>query len=181
MALINVEILVKCQTPMNSRGMQKYDIITVQPAGTPWGIGDLQGKLVFILDLDLPCGLDFMKKKRCSQCEHMGITWESEPPTIGTKGHPRKTCPAQKYMTPDAIFEMALDIHGIPFIKETLNKKRKYQLDYSQVSSLTSETITKVESEKSVTENERDLRLIDARKLDHKISETIINSKELKA
>ena len=27
MSLVDVEILVKCQIPMNSRGMQRYDII----------------------------------------------------------------------------------------------------------------------------------------------------------
>ena len=180
MALVNIEILVKCQIPMNERGMQRYDIITVQPSGTLWGIGDLQGKLVFVLELDLPCGLDFMAKKRCSQCEHMGIVWESENPTAGTKGVPRETCPAQKYMVPDAVFEMAFDIHEIPFVKETLNKKRKYQLNYSQLAILKPGTISKVESEKSITESEKDLRLIDARKVNHKISETAINSKELK-
>lgn len=177
MSLVDVEVLVKCQIPMNSRGMQRYDIITIQPAGIPWGTGDLQGKLVFVVELDLPCGLDFMKKKRCSQCEHMGIVWEDKELTAGTIGHPRETCPAQKYMVIDGVFEMAFDIHNVPFVKETLNKKRKYQLDYSQLAILDPGTISKVESEKSITENERDLRLIDARKLSNKILETAINLK----
>jgi len=179
MALVNVEVQVKCQIPMNSRGMQRYDIITIQPAGIPWGIGDLQGKLVFVIELDLPCGLDFMTKKRCSQCEHAGIVWESEPVVAGTKGYPRETCPAQKYMAPDAVFEMAFDIHEMPFVKEVLNKKCKYQLDYSQIATLKPKTITEVESETSITENKKDLRLIDARKSNHKISKAMINLKEI--
>ena len=177
MALVDVELLVKCQIPMNSRGMQRYDIITIQPADTLWGTGDLQGKLVFVIELDLPCGLDFMKKNRCSQCEHMGIVWEDKEPIAGTIGHPRETCPAQKYMVIDGVFEMAFDVHNIPFVKETLNKRRKYQLDYSQFTTLTPEIIFKAESETSITEEERDLRLIDARKLSNKILETAISLK----
>jgi len=176
MSIVKVEILIKAQIPINSKGSQRYDILAIQPAGTPWGTGDLQGKVCVAVELDLPCGKDFMVKKRCSACKYSGITWKDEIVKEGSVGYPRITCPVQKYLSPDAEFTLAIDIRGIPNIKTNLFKKHAFKLDYS-ASVLSLETKNIIESEKSVTSDTADERLLAVRKASNLVLETAIAKK----
>ena len=72
MSIVKVEVLVKAQQPANEWGTQQYDIITIQPYGHGWGGGDLRGKFVFCVEMDIPCGVGFLMGNRCSSCEYRG-------------------------------------------------------------------------------------------------------------
>jgi len=176
MAITKVEMIIKAQTPLNDSGTQRYDILAIQPAGIKWGVGDLRGKVCIAMELDLPCGGDFMTKKRCSECEHSGIVWKDEIVKEGSLGYPRITCPVQKYLSPEAEFTLELNIHGIPTIKTNLLKKHAYKLDYS-VSILSLDTKNIIEDEKTITPEILAERLLAVRKESNLVLESAIIKK----
>lgn len=145
MSLTPVEIIISARDKANPQATKRFDVLAIQPSGTKWGLGSLTGNLMFCVELDLPCGVDFMVKKRCSGCEHLGIEWEVFPPTLGTIGHPKTSCPVQKYMVADISHELAFDIHSFPYIINDLKHKHGSLLNYSLL--LSPGSISIVESE----------------------------------
>jgi len=129
---------------INLKDLGQYvpgNIITIQPINFNWAWGDLMGRVVIQLELpDLPCGDGFMRKIRCSQCEHQGIAWKNETLTPGDTAPPKVTCPKEKYTAPDGEFLFYLDPKGNPKIKFELFKKRRAKLDILAV--LSPESVT---------------------------------------
>jgi len=178
--IVTVEALIKCQAPQgdNPKAYEVGDIITIQPAGHGWGTGDLQGKIVVCVDLDLPCGKDFMVKKRCSQCEYQGIDWGDKTALeTGDTGTPKITCPKEKYIQADVTFEYELTEKGIPTVNSTLNKKKRAKIDLDDV--LSAESKTLIQSETSLDKDTKDERLLTARKDTNKLLESSISVKSI--
>lgn len=180
MSLVKVEILVSGIERLNPSATQLYDIITIQPAGTLWGNGDLTGKFVFCVELDLPCGLEWKKSIRCSQCEHYGIDWETTDPVEGTKGTGRTTCDIIKYEQANIEYTFHVDFQGYPRIEKKLIHKSSGKIDFSKIASLFLDTISKVQleyGEDLISLEERDARLANARKPSNEIPKTFVVNK----
>jgi len=196
MPKVKVEILVRALEATDPEGGQRYDILTIQPAGHGWGNGDLTGRFVFCAELDTSCGSDFMIKKRCAGCEELAeIIWNEDPPELGTKGCRNQTCEVQKLLAAKVEYEfIAPTSKGISYdsgkpeeveldminYKETFIHKFKAKIDYSNFLSLSPTTINTVEAEIGedlISSSVRDARLLAARKSQNAIQITDITIK----
>ena len=174
---VKVEALVKATIPLNSEGTQRYDIIAIYPAGTPWGKGDLAGNFVFVMAIDLPCGNKFTEEgpAACNNCEHVGVVWESKTLVTGTKGVPKTTCPIEHYTTMDGVYTFEVLKSGVPITRFAPIKKRMVKLDYSKLLSL--DSITKSESDTVLTDATKEATLLEARKPSNEITILSIEAK----
>jgi len=149
MTKIKVEILVRSHDSDDGKGYNKGDIITVMPANTNWGRGDLTGNFMFSAEIDVPS--DCINKKyesnfKCKPCYHVGIRWEKDPPIVGTKGRLKTSCALRKLLAANVDYVLEFDIHGYPDIKHTLISKSNQKIDYSSL--LDDQIKEKIENEK---------------------------------
>lgn len=172
MAIVKVEALIKCQTPTRDTQSALFevgDIIIILPAGVPWGRGDLQGKTIVKMELDLPYGDRCITTEKgtlkfaCSTCDYPGIDWGDKTEfSVGDKAPPKIACPKLALTAPDMEFEFYLDQRGSPHLKKLIHKKRRAKVDIASV--VSKETLDKIQAETECSESEKIKRLEDARK-----------------
>jgi len=149
---MKVEMLVRVH---DNNGYTQGDIITIQPAGHGWGRGDLTGNIVVVTDMDIPCGEDWKVKKRCSSCEHRGVIWDTEKPSVGDIAVVKNTCPAIYHQSVDADYILSLAANGVPELKtNTFRSKRMSKLDLSSLLSADSLSVYEAESKISMVSME---------------------------
>lgn len=175
--LTPVEALIKCQPALTAvgGGYAVGDILVILPSGHAWGTGDLQGKTILCMDLDLPYGAECMTTRKCHDCAHQGIDWQGELKD-GAVGLPRVTCPKEALTAPDMEFVFAVDAKGMVGVRPKIDKKRRAKVDIAAL--ISAPTLSVIQSETSLTEGARDARLADARRPDHKVSVAVGEVKE---
>ncbi len=184
MTITKVEMLVMAlDNSANADRTQRGEIITIQPAGAPWGTGDLTGRFVFCVDLELPCRSAIeWKTRRCSKCEYTDTVWDTIPPVYGTFGVQRTGCDVQgfemaKGLTFEYVKGKTLEGKEVPIIITRMDHKSGSKVNYAVNSPVSSGTISIVEAEvgkELISVEEKDIRLLGAR--EYKIFKTDIES-----
>lgn len=168
MALVTVELLVSFLGETNLEAVSKGDVIAVQPSGHEWGVGDLTGRSIFCVELDIPCGDDWKKTVRCSQCEYAGIVWP-DGTEVELIAVPDVSCPVRKYSSADVEFELVLTDKKVETLKTNLINKFSHKIDY--LSFMSPDTVLSIEKEvpkveggSNISKETQVLRLNNARK-----------------
>ena len=102
------------------------------------------------------------KKKKCQDCEHQGIAWESDTFEIGDTAPPKITCPKERYTAPYVVFTFSVSDKGLPYITEDLSTKRRAYIDISSI--LSEESLESYLNETDQTDEQLASKLALARK-----------------
>ena len=131
-----VEALINLKDYDSDLGYAQGDILMILPENSPWCPGDLKGRIVVQIDLDLPCENGILN---CSGCQYMGVEWNgAETLTVGDTASNKITCPKEKYTATNATYTFTISDQGLPGLDLSLTSKRRAYLDLSNVLSETS-------------------------------------------
>ena len=154
-----VEALVNLNDIGDEKNYVPGDILVIRPVGWDWGTGDLQSRIVLQIDMpDFPCGADFFVKRQCVKCEHHGITWPSATFTEGLVGTPKVTCIKEQYETESMDFTFKVNHQGIPILDAEMQNRRMGKVLLDTV--ISAESLATISKETSITEAERDAKLL---------------------
>ena len=157
-----IEALVNLKNVGDEQNYEPGDILVIREKDSFWGTGDLQSRAIVQIEIgELPCGIEWGSKK-CVKCEHHGIAWDTDTPSIGDIGRPKISCQKEQYEVEDNSFAFTLNPQGIPVLEVMFNKRRLGKVKIEEI--LSPESIAAYVNEKSVTKEKRDEKLAIARK-----------------